>query len=230
VDGVEVARSETSNGLTITCPYHAIEIAETMSCTTTYNGVNVTSSTSFYSMNTAVVNAGANGYVAPVAVGSTLVWASYNGITVSWDTEVFNLTGSVTAPVSYAYDQRVTWTATPSRAGSWHYTWAQKRCYNGSAPGDCDGLFHTSTSGQDVNTRTSFVHRQDYYVIYAATIRRSAGGPVLANGQYQVSGAGERTTSCSPCARCKVGRKRRLSGDAMPRGGGSAAGHRVHHQ
>jgi hypothetical protein len=197
--GAGVQADETNQGLTISCPYHSIEVAEAMYCTTTYYGTNVTASTNFYSMNTAVVTAGSGGYVDAVATGGTLVWASYNGITVSWDTQVFNLTVTLSTPVSYAYNQYVTWTATPSVAGSYHYTWEEKWCYNGSAPGDCDGLWHARSGGQDVTTKRSYVYNEDYYVGWRVTVRRSAGGPVLATDEHFVDGAGEGSGGgCNP--------------------------------
>lgn len=194
--GTTPSLDETNQGLTITCPSHVIDVNEVMYCTITYNGTNVTASTNLYSMNTAVVTTGANGYVKGIATGGTLVWGSYNGITVSWDTQVTNITVGLTASKFDAYEEYVTWTATPSVAGSYHYTWEQKWCYNGNAPGDCDGLWHAHSAGVDLTTRTSYVHARDQYVSFRVTLRRTAGGSVLGTATRTVYGANEGCTMC----------------------------------
>lgn len=191
VDGVPVVRDETNQGLTIVCDYHAIEVVESMYCRTTYNGTDVTSATNFYSMDTNVVTTGTGGYVDAVAPGGTLIWGSWNGITVSWDITVFDLTTPVTTDKSYAYNEYATWTATPSHAGSYYYYWEYKWCYNGTAPGDCDGQWHYKTSGQDVTSATTYVHNEDYYVSMRVFVSRVSGGPVMASGMATVDGAGE---------------------------------------
>jgi hypothetical protein len=187
---------ETNQGLTISCPYHTIDINEVIYCTTTYFGTNVTASTNFYAMNTSVVQTGANGYVKGLASGGTLVWGSYNGITVSWDTQVTDIGVTVTPSKWDASNEYVTWTATPSVAGSYYYQWQAKWCYNGTAPGDCDGLWHASTSGQDLTTRTAYVHDRDRYVAFRAILRRSSTGTILDSDEAMVWGGDVGCTMC----------------------------------
>lgn len=190
------SHDETNQGLTISCPTHFMDVNEVMYCTVTYYGTNVTASTNLYAMNTAVVTTGANGYVKGIATGGTLVWGSYNGITVSWDTQVTNITVSLTPSKWDAYDEYVTWTAAPSLAGSYHYTWEQRWCYNGAAPGDCDGLWHPHSSGVNLTSRTAYVHDRDRYVAFRVTMRRTAGGSVLGTASATVYGGNVGCTMC----------------------------------
>lgn len=187
---------ESNQGLTISCPYHTLDINEVMYCTTTYFGTDVTASTNFYPMNTAVVTTGANGYVKGTASGGTLVWGSYGGITVSWDTQVTNIGVTLTPSKWDAYNEYVTWTATPSVSGSYYYQWSQKWCYNGTAPGDCTGLWYSSSGGVDLTTKTSYVNARDRYVAWRVTLRRSSTGTVLDTDEATVWGGDVGCTMC----------------------------------
>lgn len=186
------AADETNGTLSISCPYHTLMVGESMDCTTTNSGVNVTSSTNFYPMYTTVASASSTtpGRITGVANGGTLIFGSYNGVLVSWDLTVATPSLSITANYNAVTTTTlVTWTATPSPSGSYYYVWEKRWCYDGSAPGDCDGLWHYVSEGQDATTRTANAYANDFWVELRAKIKRSSTGAVLATSPaYRVTG------------------------------------------
>lgn len=186
--GAGISADETNQGLTISCPLHAIDPVETMYCTTTYNGTNVTASTSFYAMNTAVATAGPGGFVDAVAVGSTLIWASYNGITVSWDLAVVDVTVSISVtrtPYDLESGQEVTFTAVPSQSGSFHYTWKTQYCWMGEVRITC-GSWSSGFGGQNLSSVVEYLDPSTRSIEAEVMIRRTAGGPILATHTQKV--------------------------------------------
>jgi uncharacterized protein YjdB len=110
------------------------------------------------------------------------------------------LSGSATVTVrptvtisgpSYGYDQTLTLNATPAFSGSYYYVWETQWCYNGTAAGDCDHLWHAYRAGTNLSTVTTYMHRQDYYQYFRVTIKTSSTGSVIATSpQHTISGEG----------------------------------------
>lgn len=100
----------------------------------------------------------------------------------------------------YGYDENVTVTATPAVPTSYYYVWEYQWCYNGRAPGDCDHQWHSYNEGQDLTSIAPYVYRQDYYVY--TRVRQYAWkngtqlGPQIGGGRWDITGAGECTSSC----------------------------------
>jgi subtilisin family serine protease len=100
---------------------------------------------------------------------------------------------------TYAYDQYVTITAAVNQAGSYYYVWDYRWCRNGSAPGDCDQLWHPRAEGQNLTSVQNYISHADYWVDFRVSVKDYQGGPTRASDSHRVDGAGEGSSGGGGC-------------------------------
>ena len=150
-------------------------------CTSTCNGGNSVSCTSQNSCVTA-----ANG-------------VTCDGVTTACSCANIALTVT-TNPVGSASAQNVTWTAHPvGGSGNYSYTWVETWCFNGNAPGDCNGSSNTETNTSA--TKTKFSNQYSEWDQYCVTVHDNTC-PAYGNSNTacaRVEGEGK----CFPGKACK---------------------------
>jgi aqualysin 1 len=106
---------------------------------------------------------------------------------------LYTLVGPSTPTVTlsganWGYNENVTVSATPSPAGSYHYTWSIWRC---DAWYNCTG-YSQWTAGVDVTSIHPWVANTEIEVRVRVDLRSTAGGPIHDTKHHVIWGAGER--------------------------------------